>query len=138
MALLYKRNVFEFGMINCTNNRSPPSVYRKQGKGLKHFDYTDFDSFRPQPRKPAQSDAKLNLKLNTDFKQMTQQRQVTKLSGWIYYDPLLRWMHMIGPQCATTVKHISIHGAVKTHDGADPQGGRHGLCDEDLASTLTH
>lgn len=91
-------------MCNPIYHESPPTLLQS---GVLH---------RPDPSKPGLiSDPQALQEIQAGISEIQNQADLTSLSGWIYYDPLLRFLHTIGPQKLALIKSLKLSGIVILH-----------------------
>lgn len=102
MQKLYSKNPFYFLMCNGTIHRSQSTLL------------LDGTTIRPNPAKPRPaSDPQTLQTIQTGISEIQNQIEYTTLSGWIYYDPFLRFLHTIGPKKLSIIKTLKFSGIVK-------------------------
>ncbi len=104
MQKLYSKNIFYFLMCNGTIHMSPPRLL------------LDETTIRPNPAKPRPaSDPQTLQTIQAGISQIQNQIDYKSLSGWIYYDPFLRFLHPIGPKKFSLIKYVKFSGIIKLH-----------------------
>jgi hypothetical protein len=123
MQILYSKNTFFFLMCNGTIHRSPPTLLLNK------------TTVRPNPAKPRPaSDPQTLQTIQTGISEIQNQIDYTSLSGWVYYDPFLRFLHSIGPKKFSLIKSLKFSGTVKLHIcGGDRCNSK---CADDLVASL--
>jgi hypothetical protein len=123
MQKLYSKNTFYFLMCNGTVHRSPPTLL------------LDGTTIRPNPAKPRPaSDTQTLQTIQNGISEIQNQFDYTSLSGWVYYDPFLRFLHSIGPKNFSLIKSLKFSGIVKLHIcGGDRCRSK---CADDLVACL--
>lgn len=123
MKKLYSKNTFAFNMCNGYIHTSPPTLLNNG-----HI-------LRPDPAKPFPlSDPQERQLVDVGIWEIKSQIELTSLSGWVYYDPFLRFLHTIGPTKFPLIKTIRFSGTVKLHE-CQWEVCR-GKCDDDLVMCL--
>ncbi|KAM0130780.1 hypothetical protein ACHAO1_007732 [Botrytis cinerea] len=116
---LYRFNCYDFKTNNPTRDASPGN-------------WIDGNIWRPTPNKPyiiAQDDSPriFNARIQKGIKDIQRQVAIKKLVGWVYHDPFLRFLYMIGVKNAALLRTLSFSGEVRCH-----QCGPGHFCDECL------
>lgn len=93
--------------------------------------------FRPAPEKPLLGGYMTSWggEVQEGICQIRLDRPVEMLSGWVYFDPFLRFLHTIGVNNAGTLKHLNFTGLVKLHHCSWSECTR---CEQDLVIGLRH
>ncbi|TGO46667.1 hypothetical protein BOTNAR_0573g00010 [Botryotinia narcissicola] len=92
--LLYSLNCYEFGTNNPTGDESP---------------WTWIDGTRDE------SPRNFNSKIQKGIRDIRKQVAIKKLVGWVYHDPFLRFLYMIGVKNAALLRTLSFSGEVRCH-----------------------
>ncbi|KAF5870227.1 uncharacterized protein Bfra_009610 [Botrytis fragariae] len=105
--LLYRFNRYDFKTNNPTKDASPGS-------------WIDGSFWRPSPNKPfviARDDSPriFNARIQKGIRDIQRQVAIKKLVGWVYHDPFLRFLHMIGANNAALLRTLSFSGEVRCH-----------------------
>ncbi|CAG8980942.1 hypothetical protein HYALB_00003801 [Hymenoscyphus albidus] len=100
--ILYGKNTFGFGMASSHSWEATPQIL-PGGNRLHH----------PNPHKPGPEEWHAEIK--EAIVQVEQRRPVFMLSGWVYYDPFIRFLHKIGPRNAPSLRHLRFNGTIKIH-----------------------
>ena len=131
IRMLYRQDTFIFPMANQGRDHSGPSLL---------VDLTNFRRriiLHRDPRKPLMGDSFETLDLPAvghAFLEISGQAPINELQGWVYYDPFLRWLHMIRPKNAAHIETLSFTGIVKLHTCTRTLCSQH--CDDDLVHSL--
>lgn len=121
IGLLYGKNNFDFRMVNEHYHGSPPSYFRNLGE------------YRPDPLKPTL--AHLDLAVARAIPKIEERAHLRLLPGWMYYDPFLRMLYVIGKTNAALLTTLTITGPVKIHHCHRDVCGREG-CEDDIIESL--
>jgi hypothetical protein len=122
MKMLYSNNTFGFAMCNGSYHQSPPTLLHNE-------------VLRPDPSKPNPvSDPRVLQLVQVGISEIQNQMDLTSLSGWVYYDPFLRFLHTIGPKKFPLIKSLEFSGLVKLHTCRWEVCK--GKCDDDLVLSL--
>ncbi|KAA8566055.1 hypothetical protein EYC84_008660 [Monilinia fructicola] len=105
--LLYRRNLYTFGMNNGTQHGSPPTWI---GKGI----------WRPPPRKPSFKDRKHSAtsfynRINRGITDIRKRVAIKNLAGWVFHDPFLRFLYTIGTENSALIRTLAFSGNVQCH-----------------------
>ncbi|TGO14178.1 hypothetical protein BTUL_0057g00450 [Botrytis tulipae] len=105
--LLYCLNCYEFETNNATGDDSPGS-------------WIDGSLWRPSPKKPFfvardESPRIFKSKIQKGIRDIRKQVAIKKLVGWVYHDPFLRFLYMIGVKNAALLRTLSFSGEVRCH-----------------------
>lgn len=122
-TLLYCLNCYEFGTNNPTRDESPGS-------------WIDGSLWRPSPEKPflvARDDSPriFNSRIQKGIRHIRKQVVIKKLVGWVYHDPFLRFLYMIGVKNTALLRTLSFSGEVRCH-----RCERGHFCDDDLLESF--
>lgn len=93
-------------MVNNHAHESPPSTY----------DGTHVH--RPSPEKPQYDTLELGYDdpiFDKAVNAVGTQLRETRLPGWVYYDPFLRFLHSVGPRNAALIRSLSFSGVAQIH-----------------------
>ncbi|CAG8949943.1 hypothetical protein HYFRA_00004274 [Hymenoscyphus fraxineus] len=101
--VLYGLNTFKFKMANVHGLNAPAFLVEPSSGILLH----------PNPNKPGRD--RLLGEVKEAIKQIEYRRPLRMLSGWVYYDPFLRFLHAIGPRNASLITHLAFTGVAKLH-----------------------
>ncbi|KAF7915240.1 hypothetical protein BELL_1056g00040 [Botrytis elliptica] len=104
---LYHFNCYDFKTNNPSSETSPGS-------------WIDGDYWRPSPRKPfvtASDDSSriFDAKIQKGIRDIQRRVTIKKLVGWVYHDPFLRFLYMIGAKNAALLRTLSFSGEVRCH-----------------------
>ncbi|KAF7891561.1 hypothetical protein EAF00_007863 [Botryotinia globosa] len=121
--LLYCLNSYEFGTNNPSGHESPGS-------------WIDGRSRRPSPKKPlsvaqGESPRIFNSKIQKGIRDIRKRVAIKRLVGWVYHDPFLRFLYMIGVKNAALLRTLSFSGEVRCH-----QCEQGHFCDDDLLESF--
>jgi hypothetical protein len=120
---LYSKNTFYFLMCNGTIHSSPPTLLLND------------TTVRPDPRKPRPASDPQTLQIiQTGITEIQNQTNYITLSGWVYYDPFLRFLHSIGPKKFSLLKSLKCSGIVKIHICGDDRCKS--KCADDLVASF--
>lgn len=108
--ILYGQNTYRFCIFNGIMGGAPLTAMARYSKdGFKeHY------VFKPNPRKPVQDENYPKIVATAIF-QVQDQVYFCKIPGWVYHDPFLRFLHIIGPKKSAMIKNIVFSGTVKLH-----------------------
>ena len=102
--LLYT-NVFSFNTKVPTRNRSPPLMLRRGGN-KRHV-------HRPRPRQPSPQD---HVEIAAGISNIQRKLGLVNLRGWVYYDPLSRFLYNIGVAKAAMITSLEFGGSILQHE----------------------
>jgi len=125
--ILYGQNTFQFCMFNGGMGDAPLTAMTRYSKdGFKeHY------VFKPNPRKPVQGENYPTI-VGTAIFQVQHQVHFCKIPGWVYHDPFLRFLHVIGPKKSAMIQNMVFSGKVRLHLCSDHCGG----CEDGLIRSL--
>lgn len=132
--ILYGKNTFYFHMANRGFRGSPPTMMRNL-KEHRPKPYKPFPALRPVTTRQEQrwEDEKPRM-IRKGIRQILDRVDKFTLFGWSYYDPFLRFLHLIGPINASSIKKLAFNGIVMIHDCS--RCGSKPPCSDDLVASL--
>ncbi|KAF7928155.1 uncharacterized protein EAE97_009953 [Botrytis byssoidea] len=104
---LYSLTCYKFGTNHPTGDESP-------------WSWINGSSWRPSPKNPFfvardESPRIFNSKIQKGIRDIRKQVAIKKLVGWVYHDPFLRFLYMIGIKNAALLCTLSFSGEVRCH-----------------------
>lgn len=123
--ILYGLNTFEFEMANVHVGHQADILVESSWGILLH----------PNPNKPGLE--RFRGEIKEAIKQVEYRRPLRMLSGWVFHDPFLRFLHAIGTRNAALIHHLVFSGTVKLHSCRQyERAAGCEQCSDDLARSM--
>lgn len=120
---LYSKNTFSFRTVNDSRAGCPPTLLRNN--------YVH----RPSPRKPYPiMESQTHRSLQNGIKDINIAAPLNRQTGWVYYDPFLRFIDSIRATNFVFIRCRRFSGTVLQHRCTRHENGA--VCDDDLVASL--